>query len=153
MRAPAVHPSGRLFYALNEDSYNVSVYAMNPTTGLLTLLKNVQTGADPADIKVHLNGRFAYVTERQGGGSPSVTERQGGGSPSTTSHTLRLTPLGAVGTRSGPAAVITFTSPALWLSVNETLFRRETTMTLTTATTPGSTPQVVDLYVALQLPD
>jgi hypothetical protein len=26
-------------------------------------------------------------------------------------------------------------------------------MTLTTVTTPGSTPQVVDLYVALQLPD
>jgi len=26
-------------------------------------------------------------------------------------------------------------------------------MTLTTATTPGSTSQVVDLYVALQLPD
>jgi 6-phosphogluconolactonase (cycloisomerase 2 family) len=73
MRALAVHPSDRLFYALNEDSYNVSVYAMNPTTGLLTLLKNVQTGADPADIKVHLNARFAYVTERQGGGSPSTT--------------------------------------------------------------------------------
>jgi 6-phosphogluconolactonase (cycloisomerase 2 family) len=75
--ALAVHPSGRLFYALNADSYNVSVYTMNPTTGLLTLLKNVQTGADPADIKVHPNGRFAYVTERRGGASPS-----------TTSHTL-----------------------------------------------------------------
>jgi DNA-binding beta-propeller fold protein YncE len=50
---------------------------MNPTTGLLAPLKNVQTGANPADIKVHPNGRFAYVTERQGGASPS-----------TTSHTL-----------------------------------------------------------------
>jgi hypothetical protein len=65
----------------------------------------------------------------------------------------RLTPLGTMRGGSGPAAVITFTPPALWLSVNETLFRRGTTMILTTATTSGSGPQVVDLYVVLQLPD
>lgn len=31
--ALAVHPSGRLFYVLNEDSYDVSIYIMDPTPG------------------------------------------------------------------------------------------------------------------------
>jgi 6-phosphogluconolactonase (cycloisomerase 2 family) len=67
--ALAVHPSGRLFYALNEDSYDVSIYIMDPTTGGLTPLTTAETEADSAAITVNPNGRFAYVTERQGGQS------------------------------------------------------------------------------------
>jgi len=76
--SPALPVDRRSFaYVANSRSNSVSIYIMHPTHRGLTPLTTAETGADPAAIMVNPNGRFAYVTERQGGASPS-----------TTSHTL-----------------------------------------------------------------
>jgi Lactonase, 7-bladed beta-propeller len=139
----AVDPTGRFAYVANSGDDTLSTYRL-AADGKLILLGNTATGHDPQSVTVDSTSQFAYAANWSSG---SLSKYR------IDVATGRLTPLGTVGTRSGPAAITTFTPPALWLSVNETLFRRGTTMSLTTATTPGSTPQVVDLYMVLQLPD
>src|SRR5437588_543612 len=61
--AMAVDPTGRFAYVTNFASWDISMYAIHPTTGGLTSLgPPVAAGAAPYAITVDDTGRFAYVT-------------------------------------------------------------------------------------------
>jgi 6-phosphogluconolactonase len=63
-----VDPSGKFAYVANSGwnvadsgSNDVSMYAINATTGALTSIGSIATGADPASVAVDPSGKFAYV--------------------------------------------------------------------------------------------
>jgi 6-phosphogluconolactonase len=65
------HPTNRLAYSSNEYGSSASAFAWNEDQGHLTLLDTVSTVPpdfsgknDPAEIVVHPNGRFVYVSNR-----------------------------------------------------------------------------------------
>jgi 6-phosphogluconolactonase len=68
----AFHPNGRYAYLINELTLTLSVYAFDAEQGTLSALQR-QLDAAPAgviggaaaDIHVHPNGRFLYVSNRQ----------------------------------------------------------------------------------------
>jgi DNA-binding beta-propeller fold protein YncE len=127
----------------NHDSDDVSMYRVD-AAGQLIAQGAAPAGLRPYSVTVDPTGRFAYVANS---GSNDVWLY------TIEASTGKLTLQGPVASGSGPVAVRAFTPQALQLSVNATGFRGGTTMTLTAAITPGSTPQVVDLYVAVQSPD
>jgi YVTN family beta-propeller protein len=67
-RSVAVHPSGKFAYVTDVssgfpgESDNVSMYAINTTTGTLTSLGTMAAGAFPSAIAIDPSGKFAYVT-------------------------------------------------------------------------------------------
>lgn len=71
----ALHPSGAYLYSANEVSNfaggragSVSAYAVNRSTGHLTLLNAVSAeGAGPAHMSVHPSGKYALVANYAGG--------------------------------------------------------------------------------------
>jgi 6-phosphogluconolactonase len=66
----AFHPQGKFAYSNNELTSSVSSYRYDTETGKLTLLDTVTTlphevaGNTTAEIKVHPNGQFVYVSNR-----------------------------------------------------------------------------------------
>jgi 6-phosphogluconolactonase len=67
------HPNGRWAFLVNELSLTLSVYAFDPVRGTLRAAQRDLAVAPPgsaggsaADIHVHPNGRFLYVSNRQG---------------------------------------------------------------------------------------
>jgi 6-phosphogluconolactonase len=74
----AFHPNGRWAFLVNELSLTLSVYAFDPERGTLRpTLRDVAValpgslspgndGGSAADIHVHPNGKFIYVSNRQG---------------------------------------------------------------------------------------
>lgn len=58
----AIHPSNRFAYAVNRNDNNVSIYAIDPSTGGLGDRVDVATGISPRLIRIHPSGSFAYVT-------------------------------------------------------------------------------------------
>ena len=71
----ALHPSGRLLYAVNElpsfrgrSTGAVSAFTVDPTTGSLTLLNQQPSeGADPCHLAVDPEGRSVVVANYSGG--------------------------------------------------------------------------------------
>jgi 6-phosphogluconolactonase len=66
------HPSGRFAYLVNELALTLSVYALDGESGQLSPLQrglpvapSGVSGGSSADIHVHPNGRFLYVSNRQ----------------------------------------------------------------------------------------
>lgn len=66
------HPNGRYAYLVNELSLTLSVYAFDAESGQLSPLQRGlsaapagASGGSSADIHVHPNGRFLYVSNRQ----------------------------------------------------------------------------------------
>ena len=62
--AVAPDPSGKFgkfTYVANRDSNNVSMYAINPTTGILEAVGTVAAGTGPFSVTVDQSGKFAYV--------------------------------------------------------------------------------------------
>jgi DNA-binding beta-propeller fold protein YncE len=60
-----VDPAGKFAYVVNENSGsagNVSMYAINGTTGALTSMGTIAAGTDPVSVAVDPAGKFAYVT-------------------------------------------------------------------------------------------
>jgi YVTN family beta-propeller protein len=53
---------GKFAYVTNFNSSDVSMYAINVTTGALTLKGTIAAGQNPSSIAVHPSGKFAYVT-------------------------------------------------------------------------------------------
>ena len=51
----------RFAYSANFSDNTLSIYGMNPTTGVLLANGYVQTGAGPRGVAVHPNGRFVYT--------------------------------------------------------------------------------------------
>ena len=68
--AVTVHPLGKFAYAVNEDDGTVSMFTIDPTTGILTSTTpaTVFTGPIPFDITVDPSGKFAYVPNNDSGG-------------------------------------------------------------------------------------
>jgi 6-phosphogluconolactonase len=67
------HPSGRWAFLVNELSLSLSVYAFDSERGTLRpVLRDVAVappgseGGSAADIHVHPNGKFLYISNRQG---------------------------------------------------------------------------------------
>jgi 6-phosphogluconolactonase len=68
--AVTVDPSGRFAYAVNEDDATVSMFTIDPTTGILTPTTpaTVFTGPTPFAISVDPSGKFAYAPNNDSGG-------------------------------------------------------------------------------------
>ena len=58
----AISPTGRFLYATNQQSADISAYAVNPSNGMLNLKGYFQSPTAPGDIAIDSTGRFAYVT-------------------------------------------------------------------------------------------
>jgi len=62
--AVAADPSGKFgkfVYVANANSNNVSMYTINPTTGVLTSIGEIGAGEYPSSVIVDPSGKFAYV--------------------------------------------------------------------------------------------
>src|SRR6202521_3507208 len=62
----AVHPSGKFVYVANEGDFtptSVSIYAIDPTTGVLTLIGTVAVDGRAISVTVDPSGKFAYVAD------------------------------------------------------------------------------------------
>jgi 6-phosphogluconolactonase (cycloisomerase 2 family) len=62
--AVAPDPSGkfgRFAYVANRDSNNVSMYTINPATGILEAVGTIAAGTAPFSVTVDQSGKFAYV--------------------------------------------------------------------------------------------
>jgi 6-phosphogluconolactonase (cycloisomerase 2 family) len=62
----AVHPSGRFVYVANEGGFtptSVSMYATDPTTGVLELIGTAAVVGRAIAVAVDPSGKFAYVTD------------------------------------------------------------------------------------------
>ena len=57
----AIDPSGKFAYVTNSGSNDISMYTINATTGALTSLGPIATGANPTSMAVDPTGKFAYV--------------------------------------------------------------------------------------------
>jgi 6-phosphogluconolactonase len=57
----AIDPSGKFAYVTNSGSNDISIYTINATTGALTSLGPIATGANPTSMAVDPTGKFAYV--------------------------------------------------------------------------------------------
>lgn len=57
----AVDPTGKFAYVANSGTNNVSMYAINGTTGALTLIGRIDAGIGPASVAVDPSGKFVYV--------------------------------------------------------------------------------------------
>ena len=77
----ALHPNGQFLYAIDESAdakrtpgKGLSAYAINPTTGALTLLAETSTGSSGAcHLTVDATGRAVLIANYGGGGISSVT--------------------------------------------------------------------------------
>jgi len=60
----AVDPRGKFLYLANYDDNDISAYAINPSSGMLTPVAGSPFGAGnlPFDVAVDPSGRFVYVT-------------------------------------------------------------------------------------------
>jgi hypothetical protein len=130
----------------NHGSDNVSMYAIEATTGRLMPLPQATVVADrfPWWVTVDPSGQFAYVANH-GVDTISIYRIE----PTTG----QLTPHGTQSTGARPAAVAIVTPQALWLRVHATSVRPADTLILTAMITPWPALERVDLYLALQLPD
>ena len=64
----AVDPAGKFAYVVTANvtariAGNVSMYAINATTGALTSIGTIAAGTDPVSVAVDPSGKFAYVNE------------------------------------------------------------------------------------------
>jgi 6-phosphogluconolactonase len=76
----AVHPNQRFLYAVNElASGTVSAFAIDRSTGTLTLLNRVATrGADPCHLSLDRSGKWLFVANYSGGSVAAFPVRDDG---------------------------------------------------------------------------
>jgi 6-phosphogluconolactonase (cycloisomerase 2 family) len=59
--AMAIHPNGQSLYTANINAHSLTVFKIDPATGVLTeVVPNPQTGADPNYVFIHPNGQILY---------------------------------------------------------------------------------------------
>jgi 6-phosphogluconolactonase len=59
-----ISPSGQSLYTANINAHTLSVFKVDPATGVLTeLLPNPQTGSDPNYVYIHPNGGILYTAD------------------------------------------------------------------------------------------
>jgi 6-phosphogluconolactonase (cycloisomerase 2 family) len=71
--AVATHPTGKFVYVTADTSATVAAYAIDATSGFLALVSNSTAGTNPQSIAISASGEFAYVANRNIGGSGSVS--------------------------------------------------------------------------------
>ena len=101
-----IHPSKKYLYTVNEvvnqESGSVSAYAIEPSTGDLTLLNVVNSeGRGPAHMSLDASGRYAFVANYAGGTIAVFPILEGGrlGAATDVHHDL-----GSVGSKSATDA-------------------------------------------------
>jgi DNA-binding beta-propeller fold protein YncE len=65
-RSLAVHPSGKFVYVANDGGFtptSVSMYAIDPTAGVLGFIGTVAAGGRAVAVAVDPSGKFAYVAD------------------------------------------------------------------------------------------
>lgn len=103
-----VDPSGRFAYVAgggfvasgggSDDQSNVGMYTIDATTGVLTSVGTITTGADPVGLAVDPAGKFAYVVNDNAAGSVSMY--------TINATTGVLTSIGTITTGADPVAVV-----------------------------------------------
>jgi 6-phosphogluconolactonase len=59
--AMVIHPNGQSLYTANINAHSLTVFKVDPATGVLTeVVPNPQTGADPNYVFIHPNGQILY---------------------------------------------------------------------------------------------
>lgn len=59
-----IHPNGLSLYTANINAHTLTVFKVDPATGVLTeLLPNPQTGSDPNYVYIHPNGGILYSAD------------------------------------------------------------------------------------------
>jgi 6-phosphogluconolactonase len=111
----AFHPSQRFAFVTNEVGSTVTSFAFDAENGTLRELSTESTVPDgftgrnaTADIRVHPNGKFVYLTNR---GHDTVARF------AVDERTGRLTPLGHTSTQGGWSRAISFDPSGRWLLV------------------------------------
>ena len=68
-----VHPTGNFLYASNQDDDTISMFTIDPTTGILTPTTPaiVFTGPSPFQVVVTPSGKFVYVVNNLASGGSS----------------------------------------------------------------------------------
>jgi YVTN family beta-propeller protein len=98
-----VDPSGRLAYVANGGGgvpFNVAMYTINSTTGVLTSIGTIAAGTDPLSVAVDPAGKFAYVANWTG------YDTDGSVSMYTIDATTGgLTPIGTIDTGLSPTSI------------------------------------------------
>jgi 6-phosphogluconolactonase (cycloisomerase 2 family) len=62
--AIAIHPNGLSLYTANINAQTLSVFKVDPSTGVLTeVTPNPQTGTDPNYVYIHPNGQILYTAD------------------------------------------------------------------------------------------
>jgi 6-phosphogluconolactonase (cycloisomerase 2 family) len=69
----ATHPTGQFVYVTSDGSATIAAYAIDKTTGMLTLVNSASTAANPQSIAISPSGNFLYVANRTIGGVASVS--------------------------------------------------------------------------------
>jgi 6-phosphogluconolactonase len=60
----AIHPNGQSLYTANINANTLSVFKVDPNTGILTeITPNPQTGTDPNYVYIHPNGQLLYTAD------------------------------------------------------------------------------------------
>lgn len=91
---PSVVP--RFAYAANSDSNDVTMYTVDPASGLLTKIGSITAGAQPYSVAVDPKGRFVYAGNFASNNVSVYRIDQGSG---------RLTSVGAVQTGTSPYSI------------------------------------------------
>lgn len=102
----AVHPSGKFVYVANEGGFtptSVSMYSIDATTGVLTLIGTVAVDGRAIAVTVDPSGKFAYVAD---GGDNSDGSKGGNVSMYTIDATTGvLTSIGKIAAGMSPTSV------------------------------------------------
>jgi YVTN family beta-propeller protein len=71
-----VDPSGKFAYVASGGGgfpYNIEMYTINATTGVLTSIGSIAAGTDAASVVVDPSGKFAYVANANDGSAGNVS--------------------------------------------------------------------------------
>ena len=62
-----IHPTGKSIYVTNRGHNSISIFTINPLTGLLSFLDNQPTGEMPRTLAIDPNGKFLFSGSDQTG--------------------------------------------------------------------------------------
>ena len=93
-----IHPSGKFLYASNRGSDSITVFAINPAKGTLTLVENVPTGGKtPRNFVIDPTGARLFAANQDSNNIVAF---------SIDSQTGRLTPTGQVFEVASPVSIL-----------------------------------------------
>ena len=109
-RSVAVDPTGRFAYVADSNSNNVSMYTIDPVTGILQSVGTIAAGTFPSSVTVDPSGKFAYVANLDSKNVSMYTINPTSGA---------LTSIGTVATGLGPNSIAIHPSGKFAYVVNQ----------------------------------